>query len=206
LHRVLFYRELGFGLEAIAALLGDESDALSHLRRQRELLAQRIGRLEQMAAAVDRELEAHEMGDSLTPEERFALFGDGFDDSYAAEAEQRWGDTEAWRQSHRRTASYTATDWRAIKAESAAVEQDFARALATGEQADGGPAMDLAERHRQHLVRWFYDCPPTMHRGLGRMYVADERFRAYYENVAPGLAAFLSCAIEANADRQDRSA
>ena len=42
-------------------------------------------------------------------------------------------------------------------------------------------AMDLAEEHRQHITRWFYDCPPEMHAGLGRMYVEDERFTAHYE-------------------------
>lgn len=204
--RILFYRELGFGLDAIAGLLAEEADPVPHLRRQRELLAERIARLQQMAAAVEDELEAYEMGGALTPEERFELFGDGFDDEYAAEAEQRWGDTDAWRQSRQRTGSYTAADWRAIKAESADVERRLADALAAGEPADGESAMDLAEQHRRHLVRWFYDCPPAMHRGLGRMYVEDERFTAYYENVAPGLAAYVSAAIEANADRQERSA
>jgi hypothetical protein len=60
--------------------------------------------------------------------------------------------------------------------------------------------MDLAEEHRLS-IQTFYDCPPEMHRGLGEMYVADERFTRTYEDVAPGLAAWLRDAINANADR-----
>ncbi len=62
--------------------------------------------------------------------------------------------------------------------------------------------MDLAEEHRQHISRWYYDCPPAMHAGLGEMYVADERFTAYYESVAPGLARYLGTACGANAARR----
>lgn len=77
LQRILFYRELGFPLEEIAVILDDPAvDAVTHLRRQHELLRQRIGRLQAMAAAVETAMEAHTMGISLTPEERFEVFGD----------------------------------------------------------------------------------------------------------------------------------
>ena len=57
----------------------------------------------------------------------------------------------------------------------------------------------VAERHREHISRWFYPCSPAMHRGLAEMYVADERFRETYEREADGLAAYLHDAILANA-------
>jgi hypothetical protein len=62
--------------------------------------------------------------------------------------------------------------------------------------------MDVAEEHRQQISRNFYDCPPEMHAGLGRMYVEDERFTAHYEQIAPGLAQYVSTAVQANAARQ----
>jgi hypothetical protein len=62
--------------------------------------------------------------------------------------------------------------------------------------------MDIAEKHRQQITRNFYDCPPDMHAGLGRMYVEDERFTAHYEQRAPGLAQYVSTAVQANAARQ----
>ena len=142
------------------------------------------------------------MGIQLTPEERFEVFGDADPAQYDAEAEERWGETEAWAESRRRVSSYGKDDWLRIKAEAADVERRFAEALRDGVPADSAPALDLAEEHRQHISRWFYDCPPEMHAGLGRMYVEDERFTAHYEQLAPGLARYVSTAVQANAARQ----
>jgi hypothetical protein len=120
---------------------------------------------------------------------------------YADEARERWGDTEAYRQSQERTSRYTEQDWAAIKAAGADLNERLAAALRDGVAADSPAAMDLAEEHRQQLIRYFYDCGPDLHRNLGDMYVDDPRFTATYEAVTPGLAAYLRDAIHANADR-----
>jgi DNA-binding transcriptional MerR regulator len=206
LHQILSYRALGFALEEIVTILDDPgADASAHLRRQHDLLTQRIARLTQMVAAVEKAMEAHEMGIKLTPEEQFEIFGDHLPDDYEAEAEERWGDTDAYRQSQRRTSTYTKADWLRIKGESDDLERHLAAALAEGRAPDSEEAMDLAEQHRQHLVRWFYDCPYEMHRGLADMYTGDPRFTAYYEKVAPDLAQYLHDAMHANADRATRA-
>ena len=202
LHRVLVYRELGFPLEEIATLLDDpDADPEAHLRRQHRLLRDRLQRTQAMVAAVEKEMEARSMGISLTPEEKFEIFGEGYSEDYEREAEERWGETEAWAQSQRRTAAYRKEDWQWIKAESDGIEGRFAEALRSGVAADSEQAMAIAEEHRAHIGRWFYDCPPGMHAGLGRMYVEDERFTAHYERVAPGLAQYVSTAVQANAAR-----
>ena len=100
------------------------------------------------------------------------------------------------------TACSAKEDWLRIKAEGEDVERRFASALAAGVPADSAQAMDIAEDHRQQISRNFYDCPPEMHAGLGRMYVEDERFTAHYEQIAPGLAQYVSTAVQANAARQ----
>ncbi|MGY1605350.1 MerR family transcriptional regulator [Geodermatophilus sp. SYSU D00815] len=203
LHQVLVYRELGFPLEEIATLLDDpDADPVAHLRRQLALLRGRLERTQQMVAAVEKEMEARTMGISLTPEERFEVFGEHDPAQYEEEAQERWGETDAYKESQRRTRSYTKEDWLRIKEEGADVERRFAEALRAGVPADSPEAMDIAEAHRQQISRWFYDCPPEMHAGLGRMYVEDERFTAHYEQVAPGLAQYVSTAVQANAARQ----
>jgi DNA-binding transcriptional MerR regulator len=203
LQQVLVYRELGFPLEEVATLLDDpDADPAAHLRRQHRLLRERLEHTRAMVAAVEKEMEARQMGISLTPEERFEVFGGDFSDEYQAEAEERWGDTEAWTQSQRRTAAYSKEDWLRIKAEADDVQQRFAAVMRSGAAADSATAMDVAEEHRQHITRWFYDCPPEMHAGLGRMYVEDERFTATYERTAPGLAQYVSTAVQANAARR----
>ncbi|MDQ2722102.1 MAG: MerR family transcriptional regulator [Actinomycetota bacterium] len=201
LHRVLLYRELGFPLEEIATLLDDPSvDALAHLRRQRALLDERIDRLHQMVAAVEKMMEAQTMGIQLTPEEQSEIFGDNWlGEGYSAEAEQRWGDTEAWKQSQSRAATLSKDDWQQIKAETDALEAAFAEAHGDGVAADSARAHELAERHRASIAR-FYDCGHEMHRSLAEMYVADERYRRHYEDVAPGLAQYTRDVIVANAD------
>jgi DNA-binding transcriptional MerR regulator len=203
LHQVLLYRELGFPLEEVATLLDDPSaDPEAHLRRQHRLLRDRLERTSAMVEAVEKEMEARAMGISLTPEEKFELFGEGYSEDYEREAEERWGDTEAWTQSQRRTSAYTKEDWVRIKEETDDLQNRFAEAMQSGAPADSDRAMDVAEEHRQHITRWFYDCPPQMHAGLGRMYVEDERFAANYERTAPGLAQYVSTAVQANAARQ----
>jgi len=117
-----------------------------------------------------------------------------------AEAERRWGGTEAWTQSQRRAAAYTKQDWLEIQAEADAINRDLAAAMTAGTSAADPRAMDLAELHRQHITRWFYDCTYEMHRSLAEIYVADERFTQTYDAIAPGLARYTHDAVLANAD------
>ena len=202
LQQILFYRELEFALEEIATIVDDQhTDAVGHLRRQRGLLTERIERLHAMVAAIDHEMEAKTMGIQLTPEERLEVFGGFNPEDYAEEAEQRWGGTEAYRQSQRRVTTYTKEDWLRIKAEEEEVRANLAAAFAAGSGPDSDEALAAAEAHRRHISKWFYDCSHETHRGLGEMYVTDERFRAHYDALAPGLAQFIRDATHANADR-----
>ena len=155
-----------------------------------------------MVAAVEKEMEAHTMGIQLTPEEKFEIFGASYSEDYEAEAEQRWGDSPAWTQSQSRTAKLTKQDWVRIKASGDDLNRRLAEAMTAGSAADSDVAMDLAEEHRRSIEQ-FYDCSYDMHRGLGDMYLSDERFTKTYEDVAPGLAQWLRDAIHANADRRD---
>jgi len=203
LQQVLLYRGLGFGLEEIGSLLDDpDVDAGEHLRRQHRLLLEQRDRTDRMVAAVEKEMEALDMGNPMTPQEKLEVFGDWLPDEYADEAEQRWGDTTEWSQSQARTKGYTKQDWLEIKAETDDLEHRLATALAEGAPADGERATDLAEEHRQQISRRFYECSLELHACLGRMYVEDERFTAHYEAVAPGLAAYLSTACQANSARR----
>ncbi|MGY1644041.1 MerR family transcriptional regulator [Geodermatophilus sp. SYSU D00703] len=203
LHQVLLYRELGFPLEEVATLLDDPSaDPAEHLRRQHRLLLDRRDRTQAMVAAVEKEMEARAMGISLTPEERFEVFGEHDPGQYEAEAEERWGDTEAWAQSQRRTRAYGTDDWVRIRTEMEDLGTRWVAVMRSGAAPDSAEAMDVAEENRQHISRNFYECSPEVHAALGRVYVEDERFTATYEAMAPGLAQYVSTAVQANAARQ----
>ena len=121
--------------------------------------------------------------------------------SLADEARERWGHTDAWRESVQRTRGYSEDDWARIRAESDQVLERIAALMADGVRPTSAAAMDLAEAHRRHIDRWFYACSPDMHRGLASMYTADPRFSAYFEEPHEGLSAFVADAIRANAAR-----
>jgi DNA-binding transcriptional MerR regulator len=202
LQQILLYRELGFPLEEIAVILDrPETDELTHLCRQHELLTHRAQRLHDVIAAVERAIQARTMNITLTPEERFEVFGDFEPSDHDAEVERRWGHTDEYAQSRRRMSTYTKADWLELKTEATAINDDLVAALKAGLPADGKHAMDLAERHRGHITRWFYTCPYELHRCLGDMYVDDPRFTATFDALAPGLAGYLRQAIHANARR-----
>ncbi|GAA1902570.1 MerR family transcriptional regulator [Lapillicoccus jejuensis] len=204
---VVVYRRLGFPLEEIRALLGASGAQLEgHLRRQRAAVVGRLSELHDLVDAIDAAIEKESTGMGISRQEQRELFGDRFADheqEWSAEAQERWGETDAWKQSRDRTSSYGKEDWVAIKADMDAVNDGLAAALGSGEPATSEAAMDAAEAHRRHIERWFYDVPYAMHRGLGDLYVADERFTQTYEDVAPGLARFTRDAIHANADRHE---
>ena len=112
--------------------------------------------------------------------------------AYRREAQERWGDTEAWRQSQERTKGWTKADEDRVKAEGAALVADLAAAM---DEDPAGPAVQaLVARHRAG-IDVFYDCTDDIYAGLADMYVSDPRFAAVYDGARPGLAAFLRRAM-----------
>jgi hypothetical protein len=171
---------------------------------QRQLLTERATRVQALIQAVDAALESLERGTVMTKEEMFEVFGDFDPAKYEDEAQQRWGDTEAYKESARRTKRYTKKDWEQIKAEGEQLYRELAAQLEAGRKPTDPAVMDVAERHRAHIDRWFYPCSAEMHRGLGELYVNDPRFTATFEKIRAGLAEFTRDAFRANAERAAR--
>ena len=192
LHLVLVYRSVGMPLDEIRALLDEPSaDVLGHLRRQHGLLLEQAERLQRTIKAVEELMNAHRQGIQLTAEEQVEIFGTtSFGEEYAAEAENRWGDTDAWKQSQQRVSQFSKQDWIAIRAEVDALLEALAQAKRGGVKPGSAEANELAARHRSSIER-FYDCGDEMHHNLVQMYLADERFTRYYDDVEPGLAQFV---------------
>jgi hypothetical protein len=129
---------------------------------------------------------------------------EGFEDfnrQYEDEVEERWGKTDAYKESMRRTKGYTKDDWKRFKAENEAAGKRWIELKASGAKPTSREAMDLAEGARLQIDEWFYPCSHEMHRRLADMYEADPRFTATYEKMAEGMCAFVATAIRANADR-----
>jgi DNA-binding transcriptional MerR regulator len=201
LQEVLIYRRLGFGLTEIRTLLDDPGhDRREALLRQRALLGQKVAELQSVQRLVEHTLTTMEGATTMSELEKFAGLGtfERNEAEHGAQVRESWGDTDAYAESARRTSSYSEDDWAAITGEAEAIESAWADLLQAGEPADGGAAMDVAERHRSHIDRWFYPCSHEMHANLAEMYVADPRFSEHYEQRAVGLAAYVRDAVLAN--------
>ncbi len=125
LQQIVVYRRLELPLDEIASLLAGDEDPRSHLRRQREVVMTRLDELTDIVVAIDRALERDMEERPATTAELKELFGNGFSDEYQQEAQERWGETDAWKQSASRTRRYTAADWAEVKAEMEAVNAAF---------------------------------------------------------------------------------
>ena len=202
LQQILVLRELEFGLDAIRALLeAPAHERMLAMRAQRDRLEEQLRKTEAVIRAVDRMLDTMEEGTTMTTAGMFEGF-DAFDGGpYADEARERWGDTDAYRESMRRAQRYTKQDWARIQAEGEEPVQELIRLMQAGAGPTSEEAMDAADRARLHIDRWFYPCSREFHVNLAAMYEADARFGEYYESRAPGLRDYVVAAIRANAAR-----
>lgn len=198
LQQILIRRALGFSLAEIGRALDDPAfDLRRALITQRAELVARADDTQRMIAAIDAALQENE-----TMNETIRKLFDGFDpEDYEAEARERWGD-EAYDRTQQRVSRYTEHDWQVFRDESAAIYGDAAALLVAGDSPESDAAMDVAERHRLSIDRWFYPCSYQIHTGLADGYEADARFAESIDKFGQGLTPFLSAAIRANAGRQ----
>lgn len=198
LQRVLIYRETGMELVKIQELVSGNENSAEHLERQRYLLMQRLDRLGRMLEAVDTLLEDAMAENNLTPEEKSAILGDSWRPEYEDEAQQRWGETDEWRQSQEVQSKMSASDWESVKSENDALNSVLAEAMARGVEPGSEEANALAEKHRASLSQWF-DVTHSKHVLIAMGYTDDDRFRSYYDKRSEGLANWIRKVIEENA-------
>jgi DNA-binding transcriptional MerR regulator len=201
LQQILIGRELGLTLQEIRRSLDDPAfDLRQALRSQRGQLQGRAERTAAMLRAVDAALTILEADSAGDHDMKMQDLFEGFDHSqYEEEARQRWGDTEGYKESVRRTSHYTAEDWARCRSEGERNYNDAAAAMNAGTAPEDASVLAVAERHRVHISEWFYPCSKAMHCKLADMSEADTRFSASIDRYGKGLTAFLAAAIRANA-------
>lgn len=200
LHQALLFRELGFGLDAVGALLDAPPDQRRDaLLGQRATLERQRAHADTVLRAVDATLQSLEANTSMNTEHLFDGYEHFQNGEYAKEAERRWGETDAWKTSQRRTGGFSKGDWARVAAEADAITAGFLAAMQRGDTHDSHAVMAIAESHREHIDRNFYPCSHAMQVNVAALYTTDERFQAHYEKHANGLAAYIESAIRANA-------
>jgi DNA-binding transcriptional MerR regulator len=198
LQQVLLFRELGLPLAQIATAIDQAASREDLLRHHRQTLIQKRERLDAMVAAIDAALKTIKGGAQMRADDVKSMFG-GFDPSlYEEEAKKRWGDTDAYKESMRRTKKYGKPEWEAIQREVGEIYRRFVEQMRAGASPADPAVQAVVAEHRAHLDRWFYSCSKELHKGLGEMYVADPRFTENIDKFAPGLAQFMRDAIAAS--------
>jgi len=198
LQQVLLFRELGLPLDEIAFAIDEAGTREELLLKHREVLVAKRARLDTMLSALDNALGALAKGQAMQPDDVKQMF-EGFDPSqYEEEAKQRWGDTDSYKESMRRTKKYGKAEWDQIQRDWGTIYSALADHMKAGTPVADAAVQSLVEKHRAHIDRWFYPCSKDMHKGLGAMYVQDARFAANLDKVAPGFAQYLADAIAAS--------
>ena len=185
MQEILFYRELDFSLKTIAQiLLSPDYDKQQALTRQRKLLLAKKERLERLIDALD----------SMEKGEGFMKPNNEYEDlknKYAEEVRQRWGSTDAYKESQQRN-----TDFSQAASLLDAVFEEFAELDRSGISPDDEAAKIQVERLQQCITDNFYTCKNEILAGLGQMYAADVRFKNNIDKHGEGTAEFVSQCIK----------
>ncbi len=202
LQQILFFRELDFSLEDIKRIItSSDFTVLAALRDHRKLIRLKQQRLQKLLNTIDNTIKR--MNKKTINNKQLAMnkrdgaeLYDAFKDEdvkhYQEEVKQRWGSTEAYKQSMAKVSKMTKAQMDELKQKQEALTRKLADAM----------DKDIASKEVQALVAehykgicFFYDCPLPMYKNLAQMYIDDPRFTAYYEKYRLGLAKFLRDAI-----------
>lgn len=115
---------------------------------------------------------------------------------YADEVRDRWGDTDAYKESERRTARYSHSDWSELSAGIEAIMEGFAELNNEGAAPDAEPARSQVEKLKQFITDRMYTSTDEILSGLGQMYVADDRFTNNIDRHGEGTAVYVSECIK----------
>ena len=193
LQRILLLRELGLGLGAIGEVLGHQSrdSTVAVLRKHREWLLAERARLARLARTVERTIESMQEGGEMAAEKMF----EGFEHNpYEAEARERWGD-EAVDASYERMRGWTPADAEKARTGPQQVHSGLAALLAAGAPVDDPRVQELVQLHYE-VTSLFWTPDAEAYRGLGRMYVDDERFRRNIGGGNDALVEYLRDAMD----------
>ena len=188
MQEILFYRELDFSLKSIQEILSSPNyNKAQSLQDQKQLLTLKKERLERLIDAIDRAME----GETV-----MSAFDNRKFDAYKAEAQEKWGQTDAYRQHAEKTKNYSKQKWNDLSAGMDHIMAEFALCLKNGAAPDSAEAQNLVRALQSHITENFYNCTKPILAGLGQMYVSDERFLANIDRHGDGTAAFICRAIE----------
>lgn len=193
LQQILFFRELDFSLEEIREIMQNPAyEKETALKNQKALLLQKRDRMDRLVALVDNILK----GERDMSFKQFDMTKiDEAKQQYAAEAKQRWGNTAAYAEYKKKSASYNTVQQKMLCGEGAAILNEFGNNRTL--PPDSVEARALVKKWQAYITDNYYNCTKEILSCLGQMYVSDERFTQHIDQYGAGTAAFMAAAIKA---------
>ncbi|MEK3822502.1 MerR family transcriptional regulator [Cytobacillus sp. FSL W8-0315] len=198
LQQILFYRELGISLDQIKEIISAPAfDAADALKEHREKLLEKRKQLDLLITNVEKTIASAEGRTTMSDKEKFEGFKkkmiEDNEEQYGKEIREKYGD-ETVDKSNAKLMNMTQEEHEAVTKLAEEVNTALAEAMQTGDPA-GELAQKAADLHKQWITFYWSEYSKEAHAGLAEMYVADERFKAYYDKIRPGAAEFLRDAI-----------
>ena len=123
---------------------------------------------------------------------------------YEAEVRERYGNTDAYREHEHKTKNYTKEKWAEVNDGLMAIFAEFAECKESGVSTDSAEAQALVSKLQNYITANYCNCTNEILLGLGKMYVADERFEKNINKYGEGTAEFAAEAIEEQLTQQIR--
>lgn len=198
LQQIMFYRELGVNLDRIKDMMTSPTfDETKALRDHREKLLEKRAQLDTLINNVDKSINQTERKMSMTDKEKFAGFKqklvDDNEQKYGKEIREKYGE-DTVNASNAKVKGMSEEQYADVQKLEEQLFINLKAAMETGDPA-GELAQQAADLHKQWLCFYWDQYSKEAHAGLAEMYVADERFTAYYDKVQSGATEFLRDAI-----------
>lgn len=192
LQQILLYKELDIPLVQIGEILDDPAfDVMLALEQHKASLQVRVGKINQLLHTIDQTIfQLKNQTQKMNYDELYKGFSKEQAEAYEREATERWGEQVA--ESKERIKNMTKAEWGALMQEGEDINAALVKLMNL--PVENEQVQTLVKRHFA-MIGQHYTITPEIYKGLAEMYVADERFTAYYDKHAPGLAAFLSEAM-----------
>jgi DNA-binding transcriptional MerR regulator len=202
LQQILFFRELEFPLEDIKRMLNRPGfSVVEALKDQKKLIRLKQSRLEKLIHAIDKTIKTMNANQKINDTEMYDVFKDTDVKQYQNEVKERWGNSDAYRESMKKVGKMTKKEMEKLKEDGKKHTQAIADSMDKGIEH---PDVQKLIKQSHEGVNFFYECSHEMFRNLGNMYVEDPRFTAYYEKFRPGLAVFMRDAIAYYCDQHEK--
>lgn len=203
LQQILFYRALEMSLEEIEKVLqAKDFSLLKSLYKQKMLLEKKQGNLKKIVRTIEKTIERIEQNNTMNDEELFEGLDKETMAAYEAEAKERWGNTDFYKQSQKNVEKMGKEGLQKVMDEGKVILVELLAVM--DHDVAHEDVQKIVHKHFMHLHH-FYTPTLELYCGLAQMYVQDPRFTEFYERITPGLAKFLSGAMIHYCDMQENN-